>query len=172
MLLNISYLQECVAHGWQRPVFIVCWFLLLAFIIYILATTADRYFCVTLTDMVEKMGIPPSIAGVTFLSFGNGGPDVFALMTAVIGGHSHIGMGSNLGAGLFITTVITGVVAFMSDCKVNPLSFYRDIVTYIVSTIYTAIVFFDHKIHLWEIIGFIVIYLIYVAVETRLKHDK
>lgn len=64
--------------------FIVCWFLLLAFIIYILATTADRYFCVTLTDMVEKMGIPPSIAGVTFLSFGNGGPDVFALMTAVM----------------------------------------------------------------------------------------
>lgn len=56
----------------------------------------------------------------------------FALMTAVISGHSHIGMGSNLGAGLFITTVITGVVAFISDCKVNPLSFYRDIITYIV----------------------------------------
>lgn len=74
-------------------------------------------------------------------------------------------MGSNLGAGLFITTVITGVVAFMSDCKVNPLSFYRDIVTYIVSTIYTQLCF-RHKIHLWEIIGFIVIYLIYVAVET------
>lgn len=58
--------------------------------------------------------------------------------------------GSNLGAGLFITTVITGVVAFISDCKVNPLSFYRDIITYIVSTIYLAIVFFDKKIKLWR----------------------
>ena len=110
----------------------MCWLLILMFVIYILATTADRYFCVTLTDMVEKMGIPPSIAGVTFLSFGNGGPDVFALMTAVINGYTHIGMGSNLGAGLFITTVITGVVAFMSECRVNPLSFFRDIITYIV----------------------------------------
>ena len=146
------YLQECKAHGWQRPVLVICWFLLLAFVIYILATTADKYFCVTLTDMVEKMGIPPSIAGVTFLSFGNGGPDVFALMTAVISGHS--------------TTVITGVVAFISDCKVNPLSFYRDIITYIVSTIYLAIVFFDKKIKLWEIIGFLVIYAIYVAVRA------
>ena len=80
----------------------------------------------------EKMGIPPSIAGVTFLSFGNGGPDVFALMSAVVSGYSHIGMGSNLGAGLFITTVITGVVAFMSECRVNPLSFFRDLITYIV----------------------------------------
>ena len=78
------------------------------------------------------MGIPPSIAGVTFLSFGNGGPDVFALMSAVVSGYSHIGMGSNLGAGLFITTVITGVVAFMSECRVNPLSFFRDLITYIV----------------------------------------
>ena len=161
------YIQECQAHGWQKPVLIVGWFSLLAFVIYILATTADKYFCVTLTDMVEKMGIPPSIAGVTFLSFGNGGPDVFALMTAVIDGHSHIGMGSNLGAGLFITTVITGVVAFMSECKVNPLSFYHDIITYIVSTIYMAAVFFDKQIKLWEIIGFIVIYLIYVLVGLR-----
>ena len=80
-------------------------------------------------------------------------------------------MGSNLGAGLFITTVITGVVSFMSDCKVNPLSFYRDIITYIVSTVYTALVFFDHKIHLWEIIGFIVIYFIYVAVGVNWKSD-
>ena len=163
------YIQECQASGWQKPLLIVGWFSLLAFIIYILATTADKYFCVTLTDMVEKMGIPPSIAGVTFLSFGNGGPDVFALMTAVIDGHSHIGMGSNLGAGLFITTVITGVVAFMSECKVNPLSFYRDIITYIVATIYMAIVFLDKQIKLWEIIGFLVIYLIYVLVGLNEK---
>ena len=148
---------------------------MLAFIIYILATTADKYFCVTLTDMVEKMGIPPSIAGVTFLSFGNGGPDVFALMSAVVNGYSHIGMGSNLGAGLFITTVITGVVAFINECKVSPLSFYRDIITYIVdffrkchfqvSTLYIVIVFFDNRIHLWEIIGFFIIYIIYVFVR-------
>lgn len=147
---------------------------MLSFVIYILATTADKYFCVTLTDMVEKMGVPPSIAGVTFLSFGNGGPDVFALMSAVVNGYSHIGMGSNLGAGLFITTVITGVVAFMSECKVNPLSFYRDIITYIVSslhyvfmqvsTLYMIIVFFDKRIHLWEVIGFFAIYIIYVLV--------
>ena len=62
--------------------------------------------------------------------------------------------------------MITGVVAFISDCKVNPLSFYRDIITYIVSTIYLAIVFFDKKIKLWEIIGFLVIYAIYVAVRA------
>ena len=96
---NYLYLQDCVAVGWQKVALPICWLLILIFVIYILATTADRYFCVTLTDMVEKMGIPPSIAGVTFLSFGNGGPDVFALMTAVINGYTHIGMGSNLGAG-------------------------------------------------------------------------
>ena len=43
---------------------------------------------------------------------------------------------------------------------------HRDIITYIVSTIYLAIVFFDKKIKLWEIIGFLVIYAIYVAVRA------
>jgi hypothetical protein len=41
-------------------------------------------------------------------------------------------MGANLGAGLFVTSVITGVVAYMSECRVNPISFYRDIIAYIV----------------------------------------
>ena len=132
--LVYRYIQDCVAHGWLKVLFPICWILLLTYMIFILATTADKYFCVALTDMVEKLGIPPSIAGVTFLSFGNGGPDVFALMSAVISGYTHIGMGSNLGAGLFITTVITGVVAFMSECRVNPLSFFRDIITYIVAS--------------------------------------
>ena len=168
------YLQDCVAHGWQKVVLPICWIGMLTYIIYILATTADKYFCVALTDMVEKMGIPPSIAGVTFLSFGNGGPDVFALMSAVVSGYSHIGMGSNLGAGLFITTVITGVVAFMSECRVNPLSFFRDLITYIVpvfeeaegqvSTIYLVVVFFDGKVRAWEVVGFFVIYFVYVAI--------
>ena len=33
-----------------------------------------------------------------------------------------------------------------------------------VSTIYLVVVFFDGKVHVWEIVGFFVIYFVYVAV--------
>ena len=129
----------------------------------LLASTADNYFCLIMNSIVEKLHIPPSIAGVTFLAFGNGSPDVFSLIIAVFSGNTEIGVGANVGAGMFVTSIVAGCVAVFSDCVVNRRAFLRDSLFYLGCIIYLIFVFFDSKIKLWEALGFILLYILYIV---------
>ena len=53
---------------------------------YNLSTTADSYLAPTLEYIVVRFKINESLAGVTLLGFGNGAPDVFASISANVGG--------------------------------------------------------------------------------------
>ena len=148
----------------------------------LLASTADDYFCVVMDSVVEKLHIPPSVAGiiswslwylgVTFLAFGNGAPDVFSLIISVMSGMTEIGVGANVGAVMFVTTVVAGCVAIFSNCEVNRKAFLRDSIFYLVCVIYLIIVFFDKHITIWEGIGFILIYIVYITLVLISGHNK
>ncbi|CAM9711330.1 unnamed protein product, partial [Heterosigma akashiwo] len=56
-----------------------------AFLIYLLGQTADVYFSPCLATISEGLGLSDDTAGVTILALGNGAPDVFASVAAVIG---------------------------------------------------------------------------------------
>ena len=73
---------------------------------------------------------------MTFLAFGNGAPDVFSLIMSVMAGMTEIGVGANTGAGMFVTSVVAGLIAVTSNCVVNKRAFLRDILFYIGSIIY------------------------------------
>ena len=100
------------------------------------------------------------------MAFGNGAPDVFSLIMSVLAVMTEIGVGANLGAGVFLTTVVAGCVAVCSNCEVNKRAFTRDISFYICCVDYLIFVFFDKKIKLWEAIGFLVLYAIYITVRS------
>ena len=85
---------------------------------------------------------------------------------SVLAGMTEIGVGPNLGAGVFLTTVVAGCVAVCSNCEVNKRAFTRDISFYICCVAYLIFVFFDKKIKLWEAIGFLVLYAIYITVRS------
>lgn len=51
---------------------------LVFFFMYNLASTADEYLSPALEHIVVRYSISESLAGVTFLAFGNGAPDVFS----------------------------------------------------------------------------------------------
>ncbi|KAH7423515.1 hypothetical protein KP509_12G058900 [Ceratopteris richardii] len=100
-----------------RALGLVFW---LALLFYVLGTTASDYFSCTLEKLSDVLGLSPTVAGVTLLAVGNGAPDVFASVVAFASSDStgSIGFGSVLGSTLFITTVVSGIVALVS-CKVS-----------------------------------------------------
>lgn len=113
------YIQYCES-GDYGSLYGILWGVLIVLYIYLLCSTADKYFCTILEGFVEQLHIPPNIAGismflhftllgVTFLSFGNGVPDVFSLITSVLKDNEDIGVGSNIGGGFFVTTVVVGM---------------------------------------------------------------
>lgn len=161
-IFDVRYLQNCSPEK-ARVWLSILWVIILVLLLSLLASTADNYFCLIMDSIVEKLHIPPSIAGVTFLAFGNGSPDVFSLIIAVFSGNTEIGVGANVGAGMFVTSIVAGCVAVFSDCVVNRRAFIRDSLFYLVCIIYLICVFFDSRIKLWEALGFIVLYIVYIV---------
>ena len=162
LIFDVRYLQNCSPEK-ARVWLSILWVIILVLLLSLLASTADNYFCLIMDSIVEKLHIPPSIAGVTFLAFGNGSPDVFSLIIAVFSGNKEIGVGANVGAGMFVTSIVAGCVAVFSDCVVNRRAFIRDSLFYLVCIIYLICVFFDSRIKLWEALGFIVLYIVYIV---------
>ena len=74
---------------------------------YVLGSTADGYLSPALETITLKLGISESLAGVTFLAFANGAPDVISALVASSGGEGNDGVylaiSSLLGAGLFVS---------------------------------------------------------------------
>ncbi|KAF1334148.1 Ca2 :cation antiporter, partial [Globisporangium splendens] len=80
-----------------------------------------------LLPISEKLNIPYDIAGVTFLAFGNGAPDVFSAIAAYSSGVSEAGINELLGGAMFVSTVVVGCVAIASAVKVERWPFSRDV---------------------------------------------
>uniref|UniRef100_M4B2F5 Sodium/calcium exchanger membrane region domain-containing protein n=1 Tax=Hyaloperonospora arabidopsidis (strain Emoy2) TaxID=559515 RepID=M4B2F5_HYAAE len=99
----------------------------LAALFYFLGSTADGYFSPTLASLSDRLRLPHDVAGVTFLAFGNGAPDVFSAIAAFSSGVRETGVNELLGGAMFISTVVVGGVAMTSAVEVQRGAFLRDV---------------------------------------------
>lgn len=107
-----------------------------------------------------------SMAGVTFLAFGNGSPDVFSTFAAMNSHSGSLAVGELIGAAGFITAVVAGSMALVREFKVGKKSFVRDVGFFIVAASFSMVFLADGALHLWEccvMIGFYVFYVITVV---------
>ncbi|XP_075686371.1 mitochondrial sodium/calcium exchanger protein isoform X2 [Rhinoderma darwinii] len=64
------------------PLAIFLYALWLLYLFIILAVTAEKFFCPNLSAISRTLRLSHNVAGVTFLAFGNGAPDVFSAVAA------------------------------------------------------------------------------------------
>src|SRR5687768_5921601 len=102
-------------------------------------------------------------AGVTFLAFGNGSPDVFSAFSAMTHGSSSLAIGELLGAASFITFVVAGSMAIITPFHVTILPFLCDLIFFTGAISFTLMIIYDGKIHLWEGIVLVLFYFTYVC---------
>jgi len=150
---------------WLAFVLLALWLVLL---FITLGVTADDYFCPSLTVISKTLRISQNIAGVTFLAYGNGAPDIFSALAAL--SHSRnqngvqLGIQALFGAGIFVTTVVVGVVSFVSTVTVTSRPFTRDVLFYLGAVAWTFLTLYKENITLYESIGFIAFYIAYILV--------
>ena len=84
-----------------RPFVFFALILILAFLFSIIGITASDFFCPNLSTIASYLGLNESTAGVTFLAFGNGSPDVFSTFSALKGGTFSLAIGELIGAASF-----------------------------------------------------------------------
>lgn len=73
------------------------------FLLHIVETTTDSYFVTSLQATVNMLKLSPNIAGVTFLAVGNAACDVIASIAAINADSVDVGVGTTVGAGIFVT---------------------------------------------------------------------
>ena len=102
------------------------------------------------------------MAGVTFLAFGNGSPDVFSTFAAMKTHSGSLAIGELIGAAGFITAVVAGSMALVRPFKVARKSFVRDVGFFIVAASFSMVFLADGHLHLWECAVMVAFYVFYV----------
>ncbi|APA06553.1 hypothetical protein sscle_02g013230 [Sclerotinia sclerotiorum 1980 UF-70] len=161
-LLNYLSLYYCKLPNAQ-PVAFTILILWLGLLFSTIGIAASDFFCINLSTIASILGMSESMAGVTFLAFGNGSPDVFSTFAAMSSHSGSLAVGELIGAAGFITAVVAGSMALVREFKVGKKTFVRDIGFFIVAASFSMVFLADGALHLWECFVMIGFYLFYVV---------
>ncbi|WVQ86023.1 hypothetical protein IAT38_008191 [Cryptococcus sp. DSM 104549] len=147
-----------------RPFFIIFLLFVLAFLFSFIGISASDFFCPNLSTVATYLGLNESTAGVTFLAFGNGSPDVFSTFSAMSGGTVGLAIGELIGAASFIVSIVVGSIALVGPFHVPKNAFLRDVIFFTIAVIVLVIVLHDGRLTLYESGSMVLLYLAYVGV--------
>nr|XP_023415276.1 mitochondrial sodium/calcium exchanger protein [Loxodonta africana] len=120
------------------PLAITLYALWLLYLFLILGVTAEKFFCPNLSAISTTLKLSHNVAGVTFLAFGNGAPDIFSALVAFSDPRTAgLAFGALFGAGVLVTTVVAGGIAILRPFTAASRPFLRDITFYMVAVFLT-----------------------------------
>lgn len=141
----------------------------LAFLFSFIGIAASDFFIPNLATLSDIFGLDDNIAGVTFLAFGNGSPDLFSTLSAMRAGSGSLAIGELIGAASFIVSVVAGTMCIMQSFTVNPIPFLRDVGFFSLAMALLFWILFDGLIEAWEaglLAGLYVCYVLVVVAST------
>merc|ERR1719347_962462 len=146
------------------PLTIILLLLWLLLLFIALAVSADDYFCPNIEVISKTLRLSQNIAGVTVMAFGNGAPDVFSSLAGIGQDRPELVFGELFGAGVFVTACVAGAVSITHPFKLMERPFLRDVSFYVLSGFWAFYIFWRQEIRIFDAIGFLVIYIIYIIV--------
>ncbi|KAI9006069.1 Sodium/calcium exchanger protein-domain-containing protein [Gaertneriomyces semiglobifer] len=160
-IINWQKLYYCHMNGLHG---IVALMVVTVYLFFMLGIAAGEFLCPNLSNLSAWMGLSESVAGVTLAALGNGSPDLFSTFSAMQSSSAGLAIGELLGAGLFVTLFVVGVVAIIKPFRLPRRPFIRDVVALVGAVSLLLFICFDKRITTLEGLLLIAYYLIYVAV--------
>ncbi|XP_064128314.1 mitochondrial sodium/calcium exchanger protein isoform X1 [Loxodonta africana] len=145
------------------PLAITLYALWLLYLFLILGVTAEKFFCPNLSAISTTLKLSHNVAGVTFLAFGNGAPDIFSALVAFSDPRTAgLAFGALFGAGVLVTTVVAGGIAILRPFTAASRPFLRDITFYMVAVFLTFTALYFGRVTLAWALGYLGLYVFYV----------
>ncbi|KPM05980.1 sodium/potassium/calcium exchanger 6-like protein, partial [Sarcoptes scabiei] len=160
--INYIQLTYCTIQSEYYSLALLAFILLILF--FSIGTNADDFLCPVLIAISKSLKLSDNIAGVTFLAFGNGAPDIFSSIIGITDANPNLVIGQLYGAGIFVTTVVVGSIMLTREFEIMKRPLMRDIIFYLITTTLVWTTFLERKILIYHSILFIIIYIVYVFV--------
>ncbi|XP_069789285.1 mitochondrial sodium/calcium exchanger protein [Narcine bancroftii] len=163
----IDYLQGAVCGFCHNllPLAILLYAVWLFYLFMFLGITAEKFFCPNLTAISTSLKLSHNVAGVTFLAFGNGAPDLFSAIAAFSDPRTaNLAIGALFGAGVFVTTVVAGGVGLARPFIAASRPFLRDVIFYMAAVFWAFLVLYFGSIDVGQALGYLALYAVYVLV--------
>lgn len=151
----------CSAGAPYSSLIALVFWLVLLFIV--LGMTADDFLCPALVVVSKTLRLSESLAGVTLLAFGNGAPDIISSISGIQQARPSLVVGELFGGGTFVTTVVAGLVFFFCRFEIDQGMFVRNVIFYLAASFWTFYLFYEGEIRLGHAIGFLGLYVGYIA---------
>ncbi|XP_026540414.1 mitochondrial sodium/calcium exchanger protein [Notechis scutatus] len=161
----LNYLNGvfCIFPAALQPLAITLYVLWLFYLFVILGVTAEKFFCPNLSAISTKLRLAHNVAGVTFLAFGNGAPDIFSAVVAFSDPRTAgLAIGALFGAGIFVTTIVAGGITLVRPFTAASRPFLRDAIFYMVAVFLTFVALYFEQVTLAEALSFLGLYIFYV----------
>ena len=174
---KIHYLnfQYCDVNIFGEILNSIILFIILIYYTIILGNVADYYFAKIMADISDSMGLSHDIAGLTFLAFGNGAPDIAVSVAAIQSGgeQKKLGIGALLGAAVFCITLIPASIityAVNEPIQIARRPLTRDCLFLLITAVFVLIKAIHGSITIDYAIIMIAIYILYIiaAISGRL----
>lgn len=142
-----------------------------------IAIICDGQFIDALTMICSRygLGLPPDVAGATFMAAGSSAPELATSFLGVFVAQSPVGLGTILGSAVFNILIIIGAVAILTGepLKLDKRPVYRDNFFYAVSVIMLCILLaVDDQANLVDTILLLLwytAYIVYLAFNDTLQ---
>uniref|UniRef100_A0A8C3X8B6 Mitochondrial sodium/calcium exchanger protein n=1 Tax=Catagonus wagneri TaxID=51154 RepID=A0A8C3X8B6_9CETA len=161
----LNYLEGIFCHfpPGLLPLAVTLYALWLLYLFLILGVTAAKFFCPNLSAISTTLKLSHNVAGVTFLAFGNGAPDIFSALVAFSDPRTaSLAFGALFGAGVLVTTVVAGGIAILRPFTAASRPFLRDIIFYMVAVFLTFTALYLGRVTLAWALGYLGLYVFYV----------
>ncbi|KAG6879112.1 hypothetical protein C0992_005089 [Termitomyces sp. T32_za158] len=161
--ISMNYLERYFCTSLQlRPLAFVALSIWLFFLFSTLGISASDFFTPNLNTLAHILGLDENVAGVTFLAFGNGSPDLFSTFSSMRAGSGNLAIGELLGAASFIVSFVVGAMCITNEFRVDRRPFLRDVGFFTVAVLFLLVILWDGKIVSWEADFLIATYITYV----------
>ncbi|KAF5359317.1 hypothetical protein D9756_003385 [Leucocoprinus leucothites] len=168
--LSLDYLHFYFCENYKlRPLLFISLVLWLIFLFSTLGISASDFFTPNLASVAQLLGLDENVAGVTFLAFGNGSPDLFSTLSAMRAGSGSLAIGELLGAASFIVSCVVGSMCIIKPFRVHRAPFLRDVGFFTIAVGVVLLILYDGEIRMLEsgmLVGMYTLYALIVVVGS------
>jgi len=134
--------------------------------IVLLAFGADR-FVDAAASLARRLGVSPLFVGLTIVSMGTSFPELLVSTTAVLSGHSAMGLGNVLGSNIANIFLVLGLSSLLQPVKVDPEVTGRDYSALLLATITAWLMASNGVVGRWEGVALLAGLIVYYGVTLR-----